>query len=73
MQNRNDHLEWCKQRALEYVTKGNLQEAFASFLSDMGKHPETANHLALEMGMMLLLGGQLSSAHQMREWITGFN
>ena len=70
---RSDHLKWCKQRAKEYVEQNDLQQAFASFLSDMGKHNETANHLALEMGMTLLLGGHLSTQQQMRTWINGFN
>lgn len=70
---RKEHLEWCKKRALEYVDTNDLANAFASFQSDMTKHPETENHLALEMGTMLLLSGNLSTAGQMRNWITGFN
>ena len=73
MQTRSEHLDWCKQRANNYVEQGDMQGAFASFQSDMGKHEETANHLALEMGTMLLLSGNLSSAHQMSQWIDGFN
>lgn len=71
--NRAEHLEWCKKRALEYVNKGDLKEAFASFQSDMTKHPETDGHSALELGTMLLIGGHLSNNKQMRDWITGFN
>ena len=70
---REEHLKWCKQRALEYVDLGNLPEAFASFQSDMTKHPETDGHMALQLGTMLLLGGHLSSSKQMKDWITGFN
>ncbi|MFA5151272.1 MAG: hypothetical protein WC554_01805 [Clostridia bacterium] len=70
---RNEHLQWCKDRANEYVDRGDMQQAFASFQSDMRKHPDTANHMALEMGTMLLVSGNLSNAHQMREWINGFN
>ena len=70
---RAEHLDWCKQRALEYVDNGDMLAAFASFQQDMGNHSETANHLALEMGSMLLLSGDLSTAHQMREWIEGVN
>lgn len=73
MNKRTEHLEWCKQRALEYVNLGDLQQAFASFQSDMTKHPETIGHLALELGTLLLLGGQLSTAKQMQDWIIGFN
>jgi len=73
MENRSEHLKWCKQRANEYVESDDLQNAFASFMSDMSKHTETSNHLALEMGMTLLLSGNLSTQHQMKQWIDGFN
>lgn len=71
--NRSEHLDWCKQRANEYIEQGDLTSAFSSIQSDMTKHPETANHLALEMGTMLLMGGHLKTQHQMKEWIDGFN
>ncbi len=73
MQTRNEHLEWCKKRALEYIEVGDIKNAFASFQSDMTKHPETEGHLALSMGTILLLGGQLKTQSQMTEWINGFN
>ena len=73
MENRTEHLQWCKDRALQYVKQNDLKQAYASFQSDMTKHPETANHLALEMGTIMLVSGNLSSAKQMGEWITGFN
>jgi hypothetical protein len=70
---RNEHLQWCKDRANQYVNQGDLNGAFASFTSDMNKHDETSNHLGIEMGMMLLLSGNLSTPDQMRNWIDGFN
>jgi len=70
---RAEHLQWCKDRANEYVKNGDTKEAFASFQSDMTKHPETDGHMALQLGTMLLLSGNLSTANQMREWINGFN
>jgi len=71
--NRAEHLQWSKDRANEYINQDNTKDAFASFLSDMGKHPETANHLALDLGLTLLMSGQLSTQHQMKDWIDGFN
>lgn len=73
MSNRQEHLDWCKQRAMEYIDAGDLRGVFASFLSDMGKHPELENHAALPLGTMLLMGGHLSTPAQMKDWITGFN
>lgn len=70
---RAEHLEWCKQRALEYVDMGDMPQAYASMASDLKKHPETANHSAIELGMMMLMGGHLSSSHEMRKFILGFN
>lgn len=37
-----EHLAWSAERALEYFDQGDKQEAIASFLSDVGKHPGTA-------------------------------
>jgi len=71
--NRQEHLQWSKDRAMQYVNSGDLKNAFASFMSDMGKHEETSNHAALQLGTMLLIGGHLSSASQMKDWILGFN
>jgi hypothetical protein len=73
MQARAEHLKWCKDRALEYVDRGDIANAFTSFTSDMNKHPQTANNVALEMGAMLMFSGNLSTERQMREWINGFN
>lgn len=70
---KSEHLQWCKDRANEYVKIGDMNQAFVSFQSDMLQHPETANHMALEMGTMLLISGNLSKAHQMSDWINGFN
>ena len=70
---RKEHLEWCKQRAIEYIDDGDLNQAFVSMLSDMSKHPETQNHLALEMSMSLKLGGCIDTPNEMRKFIEGFN
>jgi len=71
---RAEHLQWCKDRALEYCDKGDTQQAFNSMASDITKHPETAVHASTMMlGMQMLIGGHLSSVRQMREFINGFN
>ncbi len=69
--NRQEHLQWAKQRALEYVDLGNLDFAYDSLTSDLGKHEDTAQHAALELGAMLQMGGLLSTERAMREWIKG--
>lgn len=70
---RSEHLQWCKERALEYVDAGDLTNAYASIASDLGKHPETENHAAITLGMMLMMSGKLSTEHEMRKFIEGFN
>lgn len=42
--NRQNHLQWCKDRAIEYLDQDDLNNAATSMMSDMGKHPETANY-----------------------------
>lgn len=73
MQPRAQHLEWCKKRALAYVDQGYLQQALSSMLSDLRKHPKTADHpgIALAVGEMAL--GDLTTSGQVREFIKGFN
>lgn len=70
---RQEHLEWCKQRALEYVDMNDLQQALASMISDLGKHQETANHTGIELMMGLVISGKLNTAHEVRKFINGFN
>ena len=71
--NRAEHLQWCKDRANQYVDNGDTSEAFASFTSDMTKHKETAKHIALQLGISLYISGNLSAPSQMKDWINGFN
>lgn len=71
--NRAEHLQWCKDRAIEYARRGDIQGAYASFCSDMRKHEETESHIALDMGMMLMITGGLSTAQKMIDYINGFN
>lgn len=73
MTDRAEHLQWCKDRALQYVDADDLPQAFASMFSDLGKHPETNSPTLAQLGMMMLMGGQLATSHQMREFINGFN
>ncbi|MCK9629702.1 MAG: hypothetical protein M0R37_14075 [Bacteroidales bacterium] len=69
---RAEHLAWCKRRAMAYVDAGDLLSAFTSLCSDLGKHPQTRGHAGIELGVRLLYAGQLVTAEQMRDFITGF-
>ena len=70
---RQDHLAWCKRRALEYVDANDLQQAFASMASDLGKHKETAGHTGIRLGLLLMASGKLGIPREMRKFIEGFN
>lgn len=70
---RSEHMDWCKARAIEIAETGDLNGAWASMASDLGNHEDTANHPAIELGMMMLMGGHLSSKDAMIKFIEGFN
>jgi hypothetical protein len=70
--NRDEHLAWCKQRALEYVKEGDLTDAVASMISDLGKHPGTAMP-GSPVFMLGLMEANAGDADRVRHWIEGFN
>ena len=73
MMTQDEHLEWCKKRALEYLDAGNPREAFTSMMSDLRKHPECKNHPGLDIGVgFMLLPGWIDNSAEIRRWITGF-
>ncbi|MEE8143250.1 MAG: hypothetical protein V3T77_09125 [Planctomycetota bacterium] len=70
--NRQEHMDWCKVRALEYLDAGNVKEAVTSMMSDLTKHAD-AEGVGLTMaplGMMALMSGNAAEA---RRFIEGFN
>lgn len=71
--NREEHVQWAKDRANEYLNKGDTSNALASMMSDLQKHPETQEHPAIRLGMQLLMAGHLSSVEQIQKFINGFN
>lgn len=69
--NREEHLAWCKKRALEYLDKGDVQSAIASMMSDLNKHEGTAS----QNGAINMLGIMHATQHDIpgaRRWIEGF-
>lgn len=62
-----------QKRALEYCDMGDVNQAFASMGSDLGKHPETENHLGIQLGMQMLMAGLISTPEEMAKFIRGFN
>jgi hypothetical protein len=70
---RKEHMDWSKKSALQYVDSVDLTSAYGSITSDLGKHKETAGHPAIQLGMMLMMGGKLNTAPEMQKFIEGFN
>ena len=67
---REEHLRWCKTRALNYLYRGDLSNAIAAMLSDIQKHPETRNTFA---GMLAVHVLQHPTPEHVRDFIEGFN
>lgn len=72
---RAEHLNWCKQRALEIADSGDLPGAVASMASDMGKHDETRLDplMAGFLTMAGIMDAQNGNTAAVRRWIEGFN
>jgi len=41
---REEHINWCKMRAMEYVVIGDFANAVWGMLSDLGLHPDTKHY-----------------------------
>jgi hypothetical protein len=67
-----EHLAWCKQRALEYIDRGDVMNGLTSMMSDIEKHPEGKEHAGNKTGVMLMLTGNLSSPYEARRFIEGY-
>jgi hypothetical protein len=71
---RDEHIAWCKKRALEYLDAGDLKQAFTSMLSDVNKHPDCKDHPGLLIGAgFMLLPGWIEDREKIHRWIVGFN
>jgi hypothetical protein len=72
MQTAKEHYDWCVKRAEEYLDNGDLENAFASFGSDMRKNPETEKVLInlMPLGLFEVMNG---SVEGLRRFIKGFN
>lgn len=70
---RQEHLDWCKQRANEYLERGDIVNAVTSMLSGMDKHEETklgAGNVLSMLGMQAVMSGD---HHAAKRFIDGFN
>jgi hypothetical protein len=72
MQTRAEHLEWCKQRAREYLDSGDTMNAIVSMMSDLRKHPETdkCSNAVAALGLWSAAKQDVNAA---RRFIEGFH
>lgn len=70
---REEHLAWCKQRALEYIDRGQINEGLTSMMSDMNKHDETRAPALDQLTVGLMMIGALSTREAARKHINGYN
>lgn len=70
---RDEYLAQCKERAHEYVKRGDLLQAVTSMSSDLSKHPDFQG---LTYSGLLLIGTMFEvprGPDAVRRWIDGFN
>lgn len=70
---RAEHLQWCKDRALEYVELGELETAIASMISDLKKHPATTIDHRIERALLIPILFHQTDKTAITKWIQGFN
>lgn len=70
---RAEHLQWAKDRALEYVEAGDFTGACASILSDLSKHPQIDPSVAKRVFGIEAFTGGLNTAEKVKHFINGIN
>ena len=69
MDGRKEHVEWCKQRALEELERSGVNAAMASLTSDFGKHESTNNPMMIMMCFVI----KKMDKKEAKKYIEGFN
>jgi hypothetical protein len=70
---REEHLQWCKDRALQYVDENDLPQALASMMSDLSKHDETKQPADSILNTLGLVAAMSGNPDEMRRFINGCN
>ena len=61
------------ERAMAYADRRDMPNAWASFVSDVGKHPGTEHIRTHQLLAMALVSGLYDDPRKFREFITGWN
>lgn len=77
---REEHIKWCKERAIaeyDYYAKiepaSALRNGMASIMSDINKHPETKSETLQSLCMGQLITKPNMSRQEFVNFINGFN
>ncbi|HWY33598.1 MAG TPA: hypothetical protein VNX68_03060 [Nitrosopumilaceae archaeon] len=77
---REDHIKWCKERAIQeydYYAKTEpfaaLRNGIVSIMSDINKHPETKSDVLQMLCTMQLLTKPHMTRQEFINFIKGFN
>jgi len=77
---REEHIKWCKERAItEYdfyaktEPRSALRNGMTSMMSDINKHPETKSDTLQSLCMMQLITKPNMSRQEFVNFINGFN
>lgn len=71
---RREHLDWCKQRAIDEMDfSKDPKQGLISMASDLRKHPETNDQLLISLTMAQMVINPHISRQQVINFIDGFN
>lgn len=71
---REEHLAWCKKRAIEFAEGGDHSQAMASFSSDINKHEGTRHlrQLVKDLWWPMQMGGMFRTNEELIKHIEGY-
>jgi hypothetical protein len=72
MKTREEHLEWCKERARKYLDAGKPREAIASMGCDLSHDVEYFGNIDPVIMRLGLLYAQNNDLEGARRWVEGF-
>ena len=70
---RKEHLEWCKERANEFLDRGDVVNGITSMLCDLNKHEETQLDGASALSGLALMYAMNNDLIGAKHFVEGFN
>lgn len=74
MRTRQEHIQWCKDRAIQEMDYYNdPSQGIVSMASDLSKHPETNDETLISLCTMQLMTKPRMTRQEAVTFINGFN